>query len=123
MACVTGSRTLLLAALALSLVAEPAFAAVIKSSIGKDGRLTIGITGEIVEGDSDTFIGSIKQANLAGKLVGNVRLNSPGGNLLEGVKLADAVRAGKIATNVGRTATCASACFLVFAAGYEKNAS
>jgi hypothetical protein len=65
----------------------------------------------------------VKDVNSTGKLVANIRLNSPGGNLLEGVKLADAVRFGKIGTNVGKNATCASACFLVFAAGSTKFAN
>ena len=52
-----------------------------------------------------------------------VRLNSPGGSILEGVKLADIIRFGKIATSVIGNSQCASACFIVFAAGSEKNAS
>lgn len=100
-----------------------AAAADIKSAPGKDGRVTIVIAGEIVPGDADTFSIAVKQANSAGKLVANVRLNSEGGNLLEGVKLADAVRYGKMSTNVGKNATCASACFLVFAAGSTKFAT
>jgi len=39
------------------------------------------------------------------------------------VKLADAIRFGKVSTNVGKKAVCASACFLVFAAGSTKFAS
>jgi hypothetical protein len=50
-------------------------------------------------------------------------LNSPGGNLLVGLKLADAVRFVKVATNVAGSATCASACFLVYASGATKLAS
>ncbi len=49
--------------------------------------------------------------------------NSPGGSVLEGVKLADVVRDEKIATSVSGTAKCASACFMVFAAGSEKYVS
>lgn len=100
-----------------------AAAADIKSTAGKDGRVTIIIAGEIEPGDADTFSMAVKQANSAGKLVANVRLNSEGGNLLEGVKLADAVRYGKMSTNVGKNATCASACFLIFAAGSTKFAT
>jgi hypothetical protein len=66
---------------------------------------------------------SRKQANDAGKFVANIRLNSEGGNLLEGVKLADAIRFGKMSTNVGKNSTCASACFLMFASGSTKFAS
>lgn len=53
----------------------------------------------------------------------SIRLNSLGGNLLEGVKLAEAVKFARIAANVGQGAQCASACFLIFAAGETKYAS
>lgn len=41
------------------------------------------------------FSQSVRQANDAGKFVTNVRLDSPGGNLLEGAKIGDAIRFGK----------------------------
>ncbi|MBR1143772.1 hypothetical protein [Bradyrhizobium sp. AUGA SZCCT0431] len=53
----------------------------------------------------------------------SLRLHSDGGNLREGVLLAAVVKSAKISTNVGRDATCASACFLVFAAGEAKHAN
>lgn len=99
------------------------FAAEIKSLPAKDNRVLVVVSGEIVQGDSEIFKAAIKSANDAGKLVSNVRLSSVGGNLLEGVKMADAVRFGKISTNVGKNATCASACFLIFAAGATKFAN
>jgi hypothetical protein len=105
------------------LIGYPASAAVLKSTATKDGRIVVSISGEIIEGDTDGFKAAIKTANDAGKLVTSVRLNSPGGNLLEGVKLAEAVRFAKMATNVGDGATCASACFLIFAAGATKFAN
>ncbi|MET4181719.1 hypothetical protein ABIB94_003820 [Bradyrhizobium sp. JR7.2] len=98
-------------------------AAEIKVGVGKSGQATVWITGEIIPGDADKFSQSVRQANDSGKFVANVRLDSPGGNLLEGVKIADAIRYGKTSTNVGKTAVCASACFLMFAAGSTKNAS
>lgn len=110
---------LLLAAAFLS----QAKSAEVKVGIGKSGQATIWITGEIVPGDADKFSLSVRQANDSGKFVANVRLDSPGGNLLEGVKIAEAIRFGKTSTNVGKTAVCASACFLMFAAGSTKNAS
>lgn len=101
----------------------PLHAADLKASATKDGRITVAITGEITPGDTSAFTAIVKQANDAGKFVANIRLNSEGGNLLEGVKLADAIRFGKMSTNVGRNATCASACFLMFAAGATKFAT
>jgi hypothetical protein len=110
-----------LAALMLSVLG--AASADIKTIVGKDGRAVAVIVGEIKPGDSDTFTAAVKQANDAGKFIANVRLNSEGGNLLEGVKLADAVRFGRMSTNVGKNAICASACFLIFAAGNTKFAT
>lgn len=98
-------------------------AATLRASHLKDGRVVILITGELIEGDTEAFKSAVKTANDAGKLVSSIRLNSPGGSLLEGVKLADAVRFGKIVTNVGQGATCASACFLVFAAALARRPS
>jgi len=118
---VTGSVALMLFLVAA--FSNHADSAEIKVGVGKSGQATIWITGEIVPGDADKFSQSVRQANDSGKFVANVRLDSPGGNLLEGVKIADAIRFGKISTNVGKTAICASACFLMFAAGSTKNVS
>ncbi|GLR91291.1 hypothetical protein GCM10007857_80080 [Bradyrhizobium iriomotense] len=85
--------------------------------------MVILISGELTDGDAEAFKSAVKAANDAGKVVSSIRLNSPGGSLLEGAELADAVRFGKIVTNVGNGATCASACFLVFAAGHAKYAN
>lgn len=98
-------------------------AADLKSSALKDGHIVIAISGDIAEGDTDSFKAAIKAANDAGKLVSSVRLNSSGGNLLEGVQLAEVVKFAKMATNVGQGAMCASACFLIFAAGESKFAN
>jgi len=106
--------------LTLAFCWQETVAAEIKTIAAKDGRVAITITGEITPGDADAFSRAVKQANDGGKFVANIRLNSEGGNLLEGVKLADAIRFGKMSTNVGKVATCASACFLVFAAGSTK---
>jgi hypothetical protein len=107
----------------ISWVGYPAAAADLKSAALKDGRIVISISGDIAEGDTDAFKAAVKIANGAGKLVSSVRLNSPGGSLLEGMRLAEVIRFGKMATNVGQGATCASACFLIFAAGETKFAN
>lgn len=109
--------------IALASVASIASAADLKSSTLKDGRVVIVISGEISPGDSDALESAIKVANDAGKLVTSIRLNSEGGNLLEGVRLAEAVKFAKMTTNVGQGAICASACFLIFAAGENKYAN
>lgn len=113
------------AAIAVILCAVPSAssAATLKSVATKDGKTIVLLSGEITEGDADTLKASIKSANDTGKLVSGIRLNSPGGNLLEALKLADVVRFAKVATNVAGNATCASACFLVYAAGATKFAN
>lgn len=118
-----GKAILLFGFLATAMLIHGARSAEVKSIVGKDARITVAISGEISPGDAEAFTQLVKQANDAGKFVANIRLNSDGGNLLEGVKLADAIRFGKISTNVGKSATCASACFLLFAAGSTKFAS
>ena len=101
----------------LALSVSIAAAAEIKSFNLKDDSVEISISGSIAPGDADLLKARIKEANDAGKLVTSLRLNSEGGNLVESVRLADAVRFAKMSTNVGQSATCASACFLIFAAG------
>jgi membrane-bound ClpP family serine protease len=67
-------------------IPSAASAATFKSVATKDGKTIILLSGEIAEGDTDTLKALIKTANDAGKLVSGVRLNSPGGNLLEGLR-------------------------------------
>lgn len=116
-------KAIILASMAAIGAATAAEAAIVKSSVNKEGRIIVSITGEIVPGDSDQLRAIIKSANDAGKIVSSMRLNSVGGNLVEGATLADTVKFAKIATNVGQDATCASACFLIFAAGDRKFAN
>lgn len=103
--------------------ASAAAAASVTSTVSKEGNTVVSILGEIAEGDADALKLIIKSSNDEGRLVSGVRLNSPGGSLLEGVKLAEIIRYGKIATVVANGAHCASACFLVFAAGSPRFAS
>jgi hypothetical protein len=107
----------------LALSASIAGAAEIKSFSLKDDSVEFSISGPIAPGDLDALRTSVKAANDAGKLVTSLRLNSDGGNLLEAVRVADWVKSATISTKVGQSATCASACFLIFAAGQTKYAS
>jgi hypothetical protein len=98
-------------------------AATLTSTISKENKTVIALTGEIVEGDSNTLASIIRASNEAGREVSGLRLNSLGGNLGEGARLAQIVAYAKIAAVVANGSTCASACFIVFAAGTEKYAS
>jgi hypothetical protein len=56
----------------------------------------------------------------SGRPVSGIRLNSPGGNMREGVRLAGVILNAKIATVIASGATCAAACFIAFIAGNQK---
>jgi hypothetical protein len=106
-------------ALALG-ISTPAFCAGIKSIPGKQGSIIIQVSGGIVAGDGEAFLGALQKAAAAGKPIESVQLNSSGGNLGEGAKLATAIKLAKLSTSVPSGAACASACFLAFAAGEQK---
>jgi ATP-dependent protease ClpP protease subunit len=116
-------RTVTLGILLSVSVVTVAAAANIRSSVSSKGNTILFLDGEIQIGDASAVENLIRSANQTNRLVTAIRLNSPGGNLLEGAKLADLIRYGKIATVVPAASQCASACFLVFAAGVEKFAS
>jgi hypothetical protein len=101
---------------------EIAPAASISAVDSRDGKTRIDLVGEIIPGDADTLKSVIQKANDANRMVVTIRLNSKGGNLVEGAVIADIVRKGKIATSVLGNSLCASACFIIFAAGNEKYA-
>jgi hypothetical protein len=104
----------------LGLLTSNACAATFSHFTTKERREVIVLTGEITTGDTDRFVTIVKETNDASREVSGLRLNSPGGDLAEAARLADAVRFSKIATIVVAKTTCASACFVVFAAGDQK---
>jgi hypothetical protein len=101
----------------------PTGSATLTSYVSKEGKVVVILNGEITMGDTAQFQQLIKTPNDSGKIVSGIRLNSPGGNLLEGAKLADAICFAKMASVVPNGSTCASACFVAFAAGADKFAS
>jgi hypothetical protein len=109
-------------AIAAALVA-PASAAELTSVTGPGLRDTLSLEGDIVPGDSDRFYDILKTARDAGRKAVALRLRSRGGNLAEGLRLAEAVRQAGLQTIVDDAAICASACFIVFAAGTARQAS
>lgn len=109
--------------LAICLTISAASAAEVTAFNSKDGKTRIDLVGDIVPGDANKLRAEIQKANDANRLVATIRLNSKGGNLIEGVEIADIVRKGRIATSVLSNSVCASACFIIYAAGSEKFAS
>lgn len=97
-----------------------ASAATLSTAALRSGDIAIVLEGDIADGDGDAVEALMKETNDSGKLVAALRLDSPGGSLAESVKIAELVQRTKIAVAVGARARCASACFLIFAAGTEK---
>jgi hypothetical protein len=101
----------------------PANAATLKMVPAKTGHVVIQLSGKIDFGDADAFLSLVKGAGASGKVVDSVELNSTGGRLVGGARLAAAIKASRIPTTVSGGAVCASACFLAFAAGETKFAA
>jgi hypothetical protein len=89
----------------------------------KDGKTIAALAGEIKDGDAEGLKLLIKTENDLGHLIYAIRLNSPGGSLLEGTNLAEIIRQARISTSVLSGSQCASACFIAFAAGTDKFAN
>lgn len=73
--------------------------------------------GEIADGDVDRLLSATMSTRQPRKVLA---LNSPGGNVLSAERLAAAIRRFDISVLVGANSTCASACFLLFAAAPSK---
>ena len=108
------------AAAAVLAAHSAASAATFSTAVATNGKVIIILSGEIVEGDADSFNQVVARASNGGRQIFLIRLDSPGGRISEAATIADAVRSKRIATAVTGTSKCASACFIVFAAGTEK---
>ena len=80
-------------------------------------KQVVQLSGLIGPGDGSRLTGLVKDAVEAGRLVPSSSLDSLGGTFGAGVELAQLVRTFGLSTYVEDGAQCASACFLVFAAG------
>ena len=87
-----------------------------------DGRLLLVAQGEIKEGDDRRLHEFVARLPAQTKLFA-IGLDSPGGNLREGVYLANSIHSTGLPTIVSSRGMCASACFLMFAAGSTRMAS
>lgn len=68
--------------------------------------------GEIVHGDADRFLDTVRSVNL-----GAVLFESQGGNLIEGLRIGRAIRRAGFTTGVAPETACASACALAWLGG------
>ena len=76
----------------------------------------IAASGVVLLGDEDRLRTVIRAMPPNTRLAG-ISLDSPGGDLLEGLRVAAAVHDAHLQTIVRNGAKCASACFIMFAAG------
>jgi hypothetical protein len=100
-----------------------ASAAELTTTLSKENRTIVVLEGELAPGDASTFRDIVKASSAAGKPVSALRLNSSGGSLLEGVRLAALIQGTKIATVIIAGAKCVGPCFLPFIAGSQKYVS
>jgi hypothetical protein len=97
-----------------------ASAAELTTTLSRENRTIILLNGELAEGDAGRLRDIIRAAIGSGRPVSGIRLNAPGGSMLEGARLAGVIQNAKIATVVASGATCAAACFIAFVAGNQK---
>ena len=85
----------------------------------------IHIDGQIVKGDARKLAllltDSIEHDDHYRLFLFGVRLNSPGGDVEEAMKIARLVEQAFTSTSVSGGGSCASACFLIWAAGVERH--
>ncbi len=86
-----------------------------QQGIAKDGATFISAEGEIHTGDAQQFQRALAAVPAGGHLAG-VLVDSPGGSLSEGGKLAERIHNSGLTVIVTSHSRCASACFLLFAA-------
>ena len=110
-------RVLSAAALSL-LVARGAFAMdFVPEPLTSDPTKTLIVaSGDISVGDDAKLHAVVGNLPANTTLVG-IALNSPGGNYVEGVRLATSIHNSHVKTAVMPNGICASACFLMFAGG------
>jgi hypothetical protein len=91
-------------------------------NINDDSRIIISMTGQIDLGDYAKFVDVFRNLPEDTVVIGFL-LNSPGGNIAAALKITEAIKGQHIGTMVAPDSQCASACFLIFAAGERKVAS
>jgi hypothetical protein len=98
----------------------PASAADLTTTLSRENKTIVLLNGELADGDAGRLRDIIRGSASSGRPVSGIRLNSPGGSLVEGARLAAVIQNAKIATVIASGATCAAACFIAFIAGSQK---
>jgi hypothetical protein len=100
-----------------------ASAADLTTTLSRENRTIVLLNGELAEGDASKLRDIIRASINSARPLSGIRLNSPGGSMIEGARMAGVIRTAKVATVVASGATCAAACFLAFVAGSQKYVS
>ncbi len=100
---------------------HPLWAAQFSQANPADGKSAMMMTGDIVTGDANKFIHYIKE-NFVNKhrSLTALYLDSDGGVLEDGGRIAEVVHRIDLAVVVGDSAVCQSACFLILAASKQR---
>lgn len=110
-----------IALIAATSLPSDANAAEIGSRIIADRMTKLSIVGELLDGDSSVLRSTIEGVEARLYEILTVELSSIGGSLYEGAEIARVIRAKSLNVSVAAGNTCASACFLAFAAGARKS--
>jgi len=100
---------------------QPTSAAQLSQTNSADGRSALVLTGDIARGDADRFTRYI-EANFVKKkrVLVALYLDSSGGLLHEGTRIAEMVHRLDVAAVVGDSSECESTCFLILAASTQR---
>ena len=82
-------------------------------------EVVLTISGEITIGDADKLLDTV----MSHKNISEVVLDSPGGSVLEAMKMASIISGLRIEVRVASDKICASSCFFLFLAGEPRKAS
>jgi hypothetical protein len=110
-------KFLVAAALAVSAVASFSPAQALDRIGWSKTRETMYLHGEIEPGDTAKVYAAIRKNN---RRLRGVILNSPGGEVFEGIKLAAMMKHYQFDAGVAKGGVCASACFMVWSAGQTR---
>lgn len=109
----------LVLALVLCVLAAPGPGRAAIFDVRVEGRsVHVHLDGEIVKGDFDR----LQRAYRVNGYITRLSFNSPGGNLVEALKMGRFVREHAIATHVPADAVCLSACPYIFMGGVVRDA-
>lgn len=93
--------------------------AVYSAEITSDGKTTIKLSGEIKKGDYEQLLLAFMRMNVTRTL----RINSNGGDLEVALHIAEFIKDNHIGVVAEKAGYCASSCFFIFIAGFDRLAA